>query len=92
MLQVTLTQAVKVRKTEDVVLHRYIQGGRAGYSWDPFLGVVVVDITGFIYRGTLSKGNEMRAPYVDVGAIVHTYTCRTIINNYDAFIYASDCV
>ncbi|KAH8329706.1 hypothetical protein KR059_012655, partial [Drosophila kikkawai] len=76
---------VKVRKTEDVVLHRNIQGGRAGYSWDPFLGVVAVDITGFIYSGTLGECNEMRASYMDVGAIIHTYMCRTIIYNYDAF-------
>ncbi|KAH8241143.1 hypothetical protein KR038_006288, partial [Drosophila bunnanda] len=73
---------VKVWKTEDVVLHSNIQGGRAGYSWDPFLGPVIVDISG--------KGNEMRASYMDVSAIIHTHTCRTIDYNYDAFIYVSN--
>jgi len=40
VFQITFTQAVKVWKTEDVVLHSDIQGGRAGYSWDPLLGPV----------------------------------------------------
>ncbi|KAH8373129.1 hypothetical protein KR200_001975, partial [Drosophila serrata] len=81
---------VKVWKTEDVVLHSNIQGGRAGYSWDPFLGPVIVDVSGFINHGTRSKGNEMRASYMNVSAIIHTYTCRTIVYNYDAFIYVSN--
>ncbi|KAH8251988.1 hypothetical protein KR032_001790, partial [Drosophila birchii] len=81
---------VKVWKTEDVVLHSNIQGGRSGYSWDPFLGSVIVDISGFVNHGTLNKGNEMRASYMDVSAIIHTYTCRTIVYNYDAFIYVSN--
>jgi len=45
VLQITLAQAVKVWKTEYVMLHSNIQGGRASYSWGPFLGHVMVDIT-----------------------------------------------
>ncbi|KAH8241149.1 hypothetical protein KR032_009440, partial [Drosophila birchii] len=77
-------------KTEDVVLHSNIQGVRSGYFWDPFLGSVIVDISGFVNHGALNKGNKMRASYMDVSVIIHTYTCRTIVYNYVAFIYVSN--
>jgi len=50
----------------------------------------MVDITGFINRGTLRKGDEVRASYMDVSGIIHTHTCRTIVYNNDAFIYVGN--
>jgi len=90
VFQITLTQAVKVWKTEYVMLHSNIQGGPASYSWGPFLGHVIVDITGFINRGTLKKGDEVSASYMDVSVIIHTHTCRTIVYNNYAIIYVGN--
>jgi len=90
VFQITLTQAVKVWKTEYVMLHSNIQGGPAIYSWAPFLGHVMVDIMGFINRGTVRKGDEVRASYMDASGVIHTHTCRTIVYNNDAFIYVGN--
>jgi len=64
-----------------------IQGERASYSWGSFLGHVIVDITGFINRDTLRKGDEVSASYM---VVIHTHTCRTIVYNNGAFIYVGN--
>jgi len=78
MFQVTFTLTVKVWKTENVALHGDIQGRWAGYSWSPFLGCVMIDKSGLVDRGTLGKGDEECTPYMDINAIVHTHTSRTV--------------
>ncbi|KAH8355495.1 hypothetical protein KR084_011141, partial [Drosophila pseudotakahashii] len=81
---------VKVRETKYLMFHGDIQGGRAGYSWGPFQGRVMVGISGFINGGTFNEGDKVCASYVDLGAIVHLHASRAIVYNYDAFIYAGN--
>ncbi|KAH8328933.1 hypothetical protein KR067_002982 [Drosophila pandora] len=90
MLQVTFTQAVKVWKAENIVLQRNVQGRRAGYSWCPLLGYIIIDISGFINRGTLDEGDKVCSLQVDVSAIVHTHTSRAIVYDEDSLVHICD--
>ncbi|KAH8232104.1 hypothetical protein KR038_005672, partial [Drosophila bunnanda] len=67
-----------------------VQGRRAGYSWCPLLGHIMIDISGFINRGTLDEGDKVCSLQVDVSAIVHTHTSRAIVYDEDSLVHMGD--
>ncbi|KAH8375699.1 hypothetical protein KR200_008595, partial [Drosophila serrata] len=81
---------VKVREAKYVVFQCDVQRRRAGYSWCPLLGHIMIDISGFVNRGTLDEGDEVGSSQADVSAVVHTHTSRTIIYDDDSLIHVSD--
>ncbi|KAH8288008.1 hypothetical protein KR054_009934, partial [Drosophila jambulina] len=81
---------VKVRKAKYVVFKGDVQGRRVSYSWCPLLGHVMIDVTGFVNRGTFSKGDEVSSSQVDVGAIVHPHTSRAVVDDDNTFVHEGD--
>ncbi|KAH8393203.1 hypothetical protein KR200_002088, partial [Drosophila serrata] len=81
---------VKVREAKYNVFQSNVQGRRAGYSWCPLRGHIMIDILAFINRGTLDEGDEECSFQVDVSAVVHTHTSRAIVYDEDSFIHVGD--
>lgn len=75
------TLPVKVWKVENIAFHGDVQWSWAGNSGSPLLGLI--DKSGFVDGGTLGKGDDVCTPYTDTGAIVHTYSNRAIVYNYN---------
>ncbi|KAH8236867.1 hypothetical protein KR032_001136, partial [Drosophila birchii] len=63
---------------------------RAGHSWCPLLGHIMIDVPGFVNLSAPDEGNQIGSLKVNVGTIVHTHTCWAIINDDNPFIHMGD--